>query len=787
MTPVYSVIVVTWNNLQYTARCVDALLRTLPSDAEVIFVDNGSEDGTAAYLADVARRLGDAAKTVFLDENLGLAGGANRGLEIAAGDYLVLLDNDVVVTPRWLEGLRECMEEAPRAVPGARRVGLVGPVTNSARGPQKVQNPPPFHPDALNEHAAEHREAFRRRWAPSFVLATFCLMIRREVVAEIGGLDERFFPLGHEGADLVLRAQERGFECMIASDVYVHHEGSATLNKAFPGARGGAGSADLFFEKWRARRAGRTRLVAAYRVRDAEATLRESLDATARFADAIVVLDDGSTDGTAAIARSHPAVARYERTELPSGVDDRRDRDRALQMAAELAPDWILAVDADEVFEMDRARAERLMQLADPHIKALGFHWYTFWEPTRTYFRADGALGAMSGYRMYRHEPGLRVARGAEGGLPGGGIPEMPDGCGRFTDVRVRRIGWETEASRQARLALRGRPGPSTPPRAGAPPELADLASNTVTLRRYAPASGVSLCIIARNEAERLERFLAFLEPFVDEICVVDNGSDDATVEIARRFKGRVRVHRTDRLDLAEVRNVGLEMATRPWILSLDPDEELAHWDLPRLVRLMDDLDVHAYSFEIANHQKDGPPVMTIAVRLFRNDARIRYGRAVHETVQPSLDRHPELVVRPSGVEIQHYGFLKDDGIMEEKLSRYLEANQRMREEDPADPMPWYNEGLHLLNDGRDDEAIAFLEKAMMLGQRFLSPRSSLAQIYQHRALALWQSMVAELPPGHPVRPTAEESAAALGRITPARMLVGQARRRRLQGPSHGD
>src|SRR5262249_46722199 len=152
---------------------------------------------------------------------------------------------------------------------------------------------------------------------------------------------------------------------------------------------------------------------------------------------------------------------------------------------------------------------------------------------------ADGAFGAMSGYRMYRHEPGLRVARGAEGGLPGGGIPEMPDGCGRFTDVRVRRIGWETEASRQARAA---------PPRGpGAPPELADLASNTVTLRRYAPASGVSLCIIAKNEAERLERFLAFLEPFVDEICIVDNGSDDATVEIARRFTDRVRVHRTDR------------------------------------------------------------------------------------------------------------------------------------------------------------------------------------------------------------------------------------------------
>ena len=754
MTPEYSLILVTWNNLQYTARCVESLFRTLPLEAEIVFVDNASDDGTRAYLADVARRPGVAAKTVFLDDNLGFPDAANRGIEDAGGQTMVFLHNYVIVTAGWLEGLRECLEEAPAVVPGLRRVGLAGPVTNRARGPQQVQNARPLDPATLDEHARRHREALRRKWASSFVLSTFCLMARREVIAAIGGFDERFFPGGHDDSDLVLRAQERGFDAVIAGDVYVHHEGRSTPADLSPSMPGGAANVDLFLDKWRSRRAGRTRLVAAYTTRDAEGTLRRSLDATARFADAIVVVDSGSKDGTAAIARSHPAVTRFEREEPPG--DELTSRNRALALAAELSPDWVLVVEPDEVFDMTRARAERLMQLADPHAKALAFHFYTLWEPTGTYFRADGPLGARVAQRMYRHEPGLRVAR-----ADGDGIPDMPDGCGRVTNVRVLQLGLETEATR----------------------ERAGVATGTMTLRKLSPRQGLSLCIITRNEAERLERFLAFFEPFVDEINVVDNGSYDATVEIARKFTDRVQIHLTDRLDLAEVRNVGLAMATQPWILSMDPDEDIAEWDLPRLARLMDDPDACGYSFEVVNHQKEAPPVMTIAVRLFRNDPRIRYGRPVHETVQQSFEQHPELMVRQAHVNIQHYGFLKDDTAMEAKLEKYLEASQRMREEEPADPMPWYNEGLHLLNDGREEDAILFLERAIALGERFLSPRTSLAQIYQTRALALWQSVAAELPPDHPVRPAADDSVAALGRITPPRPRIGLARKRGPGGP----
>jgi GT2 family glycosyltransferase len=155
----FSVIVVTHNGLEHTARCVESLRRTLPPRAEVIFVDNASTDGTRSYLREVAERMEGAARLVLLERNEGWCRGINAGLARATGRYLVLLNNDVILTPDWLTGMRKCMEQAHTVVPGLRRVGLVGPVTNMAGGPQQVANPPPFRPELLDMHALQHRKA----------------------------------------------------------------------------------------------------------------------------------------------------------------------------------------------------------------------------------------------------------------------------------------------------------------------------------------------------------------------------------------------------------------------------------------------------------------------------------------------------------------------------------------------------------------------------------------------------------------------------------------------------
>ncbi|WP_342376811.1 glycosyltransferase [Myxococcus stipitatus] len=770
----FSVIVVTHNALEFTLRCVESLVRHLPARTELLFVDNASTDGTRGYLREVTARLGDAAQLLLLERNEGWCRGINEGLARARGTHLVLLNSDVIVTPDWLTGLRECMDTAASVVPGLRRVGLVGPVTNSAGGPQQVANPPPYQAASLDLHARRHRETFRHQWAPSFFLSGFCLMLHRDCYAELGGLDERFSPGGFDDNDLVLRAQERGWDCVIAGDVYIHHEGSATFRAVAPHLRGGLVNRARFHEKWRERRAREPRLIAAYRVKNAEATLKESLDATARFADGIVVLDDGSTDGTRALCEHHPAVLRYEYQELP--FHERRDRNHVLSMAAAQGADWVISVDADEVFEMDRARAQRLMRLTDPHVKVLGFHWYTFWEPSHTYFRADGIFGNMSGYRMYRCEPGQRIVLGTELGLHCGNIPQFPQGSARFTSVRVRHLGYDTEALRRAKHSRYRQLDPSPRPELVGNSDYSHLLSSTVTLRRYAREHGVSLCLITRNEEERLEGFLAMMEPFVDEICVVDNGSSDRTQEIARRFTQKVVELRTERLELDRLRNRCLDLATQPWILVMDPDEELAQEAMPRLQRLMDDLDVHAYTFQVSNHQKEGPPVMTLAARLFRNDPRPRFSRPVHETVEQSLTANPSLVVRPSNIPLQHYGFLKEDAAVESKLQRYYERNREYREAHPEDAMAWYNEALHMQNEGREQEAARMLEHAIGLDPSFLSPRNQLALIHQEKAARLWSAVAERTSPEHPVHRVALEALEMLYRVTPGRTPIGKAR-----------
>ncbi|MDN5346503.1 MAG: hypothetical protein PWP65_67 [Clostridia bacterium] len=211
-----SIIIPVLNQWPYTRLCLESIERFTPEAHEIIIVDNGSTDATPEKLK---RRQG--VRLICLGKNHGFAAAVNRGLAVARGNYLLLLNNDVVVTPRWLSNMLAGLEVKPRA-------GLVGPRSNYVGGRQLL----PVRYQNLEEMIAFARDFNSpdlNRWFQVEMLVGFCLLFKREVLERVGYLDERFWPGNFEDNDYSLRARLAGYELWCAGDVFVHHFGSVTF------------------------------------------------------------------------------------------------------------------------------------------------------------------------------------------------------------------------------------------------------------------------------------------------------------------------------------------------------------------------------------------------------------------------------------------------------------------------------------------------------------------------------------------------------------------------------
>src|SRR5262249_40115974 len=151
---------------------------------ELILIDNGSTDGTPTYFEELKLRAGpNRVEVIRNEENLGFPPAINQGLAAAQGEFLVLLNNDTVVTPNWLDGLID------RALYDYPRTGLVGAVTNASRPPQEIQ---PGYADlaGLDGFARRRAQEYAGKALQVERLTGFCLLLRRDVYQKLGALDE---------------------------------------------------------------------------------------------------------------------------------------------------------------------------------------------------------------------------------------------------------------------------------------------------------------------------------------------------------------------------------------------------------------------------------------------------------------------------------------------------------------------------------------------------------------------------------------------------------------------
>ncbi len=251
---------------------------------------------------------------------------------------------------------------------------------------------------------------------------------------------------------------------------------------------------------------------------------------------------------------------------------------------------------------------------------------------------------------------------------------------------------------------------------------LVELASRGLDIAgRARPATGMrlSLCMIVRDEQEMLPRCLASVADAVDEIVIVDTGSTDATVEIARSFGARVLFHEWTG-SFAQARNVSFDAAKGDWLLCLDADEVLVEEDAPLLRSLTGRTWREAFYLSETNYTgdlEDGTAVTHNALRVFRNRPEYRFEGRLHEQIAHCLPGYLPERIEASGVRIEHYGYLGAVRDSREKSRRNIELLRLQQAESPPTPFLHYNLGSEYAAADEPQAALAEFERAWKLLQ----------------------------------------------------------------------
>lgn len=234
-----SIIILTYNNLEYTKMCIQSIRNFVDMENnEIIVVDNNSQDGTQEWL-----KTQKDLKCIFNEENKGFPKGCNQGILLAKKENdIFLLNNDTILMVNSLFNLKMGLYKS-------ENIGAVGAISNSVSYYQQINIGNNKYENYCN-FALKNNIVNDDLYEERMKLIGFAMMIKREAVDKVGLLDERFTPGNFEDDDYSLRIIQGGYKVLLCKDSFIYHFGSVSFkeNKLFNNIL--IENSNKFKEKW---------------------------------------------------------------------------------------------------------------------------------------------------------------------------------------------------------------------------------------------------------------------------------------------------------------------------------------------------------------------------------------------------------------------------------------------------------------------------------------------------------------------------------------------------------
>lgn len=691
-----SIIIVTHNRLDQTKKCIKNVRKHTPESYEIIFVDNGSTDGTVKWLQGQVRENKNN-RMIENKENVGLTRGRNQGINLSQGEFILLLDNEVIAVDGWLNGMLKCLN-------CTSDTGIVGPMTNNGTGRQKVTDESCQSVNYLDKYAAKFKRQYHYRRIPCRNIAGFCMLFKRTLVEKIGLFDESFGTGHFEDEDFCWRSALADYQNYIAGDVFIHHQES----QESPADR------SIIDKKWTLS----TATPEGKKLAVLKATeLADDFYSKGKFDQAVetlincIKLTPDAKEIYFELARIFIESKKYsEAWEVVGTMPEAAKNDlKGLEYAG-------YAKEGLGLDDEAAAYANRMLSLNGNHPSALNLKGVLAYkkgekEKAANYFNksteadpgygeAYANLGVLYWGMDQKDEALLNLRKGFVLS------PTIPDVSSLYFSV-VSSLGMYGDAEadfrnasklysnnkniaflyieiliRQEKFSLAMIEIENALASFGLDEGILDAAlaiRNKVGLleiKEGAKKNTLSLCMIVKNEEKNIAKCLKSVRDIVDEMIVVDTGSTDKTIDIARIF-GAKTFEFPWTGDFSAARNHSLAQATGDWILILDADEVISALDFKGLQNLLCRKPVTpaAYSIVTRNYvtnvnvmgwtpnSRQYPEeagagwAPSTKVRLFSRREDVFFSNPVHETLEDSL-KNVKIPIFPCNIVVHHYGKL---------------------------------------------------------------------------------------------------------------------------------